>query len=137
MARIARPVQLPTGNWRIRWRDGAGLMRSQTYPTHKEADKALHALMAEAEAARQGLAPPATTEVAPAPRMCLLPAPLPPDRVAASAGLTRAAPAEASSATDRRATTCPSDPRAYPREPTGAPYGDIRHPPDKGPGAVF
>jgi integrase len=57
MARIARPVQLPSSNWRIRWQNAAGVVCSRTFPTHKEAARALHAYLAEAESGRQGLTP--------------------------------------------------------------------------------
>jgi integrase len=60
MARIARPVQLPSGRWRIRWIDHTGARVSATFPSHNEARQALARRQTEATAiiAGQVAAPP-------------------------------------------------------------------------------
>lgn len=60
MARNSRPVQLPSGHWRVRWLGHDGKRQSATFPTHNLARAQLARAQTEATAVRlgQALAPP-------------------------------------------------------------------------------
>ena len=55
MARIARPVQLPSGTWNIRWIDATGRRQSATFASHNDARQALARRQTEAAAIRAGV----------------------------------------------------------------------------------
>ena len=59
MSSVSRPVQLPSGHWRIRWLDAAGKRKSAVHATHNEARVALARAHAEAEDIRIGAKPAA------------------------------------------------------------------------------
>ena len=61
MAAISRPIQMPSGRWRIRWLDAAGKRKSATFATHNEAKAALARHHVQAADIRTGAiaAPPA------------------------------------------------------------------------------
>ena len=57
---MAKPVRLPSGKWRNRWKDHAGVRRSQTFGSWNEAQKQLRQVQAETDAIVAGVrrAPP-------------------------------------------------------------------------------
>lgn len=57
MPRTVHPKKLPSGCWQVRWYDVAGRRQSKTFDTYKEAQQATHQLLAEVNAAKQGLVP--------------------------------------------------------------------------------
>ncbi len=60
MSRAAKPVQLSTGHWRIRWRDASGKQLSEVHVTHNAAKAALAVHQVEVRSVVAGLiaAPP-------------------------------------------------------------------------------
>ena len=57
MAKISRPVQLPSGRWCIRWLDATGKRRSETHAPHNDARAALARRQADSESVRIGELP--------------------------------------------------------------------------------
>ena len=60
-AAISRPIQIPSGHWRIRWLSAAGNRQSATFSAYNDARAALARHQVQAEAIRTGAieAPPA------------------------------------------------------------------------------
>lgn len=57
MSSVSRPVQLPSGRWRIRWLDAAGQRKSASFATHNEARAALARAHTDTEDVRIGAKP--------------------------------------------------------------------------------